>query len=139
MNRQKIESWIESEMSSMGALEAYSYHVGIYHGMQIVLKKIKSGTFDESPEVRPELQWFVKQMELKLQENGHKKHWSTLHPDYLIERLYQEASELWEAIGKRDASEIVKEAADVANFAMMIADVAEHINEVSEYGRYRET
>jgi NTP pyrophosphatase (non-canonical NTP hydrolase) len=137
MSQQKLIKWIQTEMDSMGKLEAYSYKVGIYHGMQKVLKEIQSGKFND--EVRSEVQWFCKQMESKLQENDHKKHWSTMHPDYLIERLYQEASELWEAIGKRDASEIVKEAADVANFAMMIADVAEHINEVSEYGRYRET
>lgn len=77
--------------------------------------------------VRPELQWFVKQMESKLQENDHKQHWSKLHQDYLIHRLYQEAGELWNAIRNEPPENIVKEAADVGNFAMMIADNAERM------------
>lgn len=89
-----------------------------------------------SDKIRPELQWFVKQMESKLQENDHKQHWSKLHPDYLIERLYQEAKELWEAVERRDPVEMVKEAADVANFAMMIADVAERVNRDSGLTRH---
>lgn len=77
-------------------------------------------------EARPEVQWFAKQMEAKLRANDHKRHWSECHPDYLIHRLYQEAGELWRAIEqKKPAHEVIQEAADVANFAMMIADVAE--------------
>lgn len=75
-------------------------------------------------EPRPEVQWFAKQMELKLKTNDHKKHWSQLHQDYLIHRLFQEAQELWEAIENRNVENIIQEAADVANFAMMIADNA---------------
>jgi len=77
--------------------------------------------------IRPELQWFSKRMEAKLQENDHKAHWYKLHQDYLIHRLYQEAGELWNAIRNEPAENIVKEAADVANFAMMIADNAERM------------
>lgn len=77
-------------------------------------------------DTRPEVQWFAKQMESKLQANDHKQHWSKCHPDYLIHRLYQEANELWRAIEqKKTAHEVIQEAADVANFAMMLADVAE--------------
>lgn len=75
--------------------------------------------------VRPEVQWFAKQMEAKLRANDHKQHWSKLQRIYLIERLFQEANELWLAIRNGEpVDNIVQEAADVANFAMMIADNA---------------
>jgi NTP pyrophosphatase (non-canonical NTP hydrolase) len=72
---------------------------------------------------RAEVAWFADQMELKLKENDHKVHWSECSLDFLIHRLYQEADELWNAIRDRKPSiEIIRECADVANFAMMIAD-----------------
>lgn len=78
------------------------------------------------PTIRPEVRWFAKRMEAKLRANDHKQHWSKLHKDYLIERLFQEANELWLAIRNGESAEnIIQEAADVANFAMMIADNAE--------------
>lgn len=76
------------------------------------------------PDPRPEVQWFSRRMELKLRANDHKPHWSGMHTDYLIHRLFQEADELWMALQYGESAEnIVQEAADVANFAMMIADV----------------
>lgn len=94
---------------------------------------------DELPNPRPEVNWFAKQMELKLRANDHKRHWSEVHLDYLIDRLFQEANELWRAIQNGEpAANIVKEAADVANFAMMIADNAERqaapVDESRVYG-----
>lgn len=83
-------------------------------------------------EVRPELQWFAKQMESKLRKNDHKLHWSQINTGYLTARLYQEYQELLEAI--RDGKppvEIAEEAADVANFAMMIADNAERYKQAA--------
>lgn len=74
---------------------------------------------------RPEVQWFARRMEKKLQANDHKQHWSKCNNDYLIHRLYQEAHELWSAIQNGEPIEnIISEAADVANFALMIADNA---------------
>lgn len=37
--------WIRNKMKSMGAPPAFSYKVGIYHGMEKVLKKIESSEF----------------------------------------------------------------------------------------------
>lgn len=74
--------------------------------------------------IRPEVQWFAEQMEKKLQQNDHKKHWSTLNQIHLFTRLHHEMVELREAIAYRDPSEVVKEAADVANFCLFIADNA---------------
>jgi NTP pyrophosphatase (non-canonical NTP hydrolase) len=80
--------------------------------------------------IRPELQWFVQQMEQKLKENDHKQHWNNYDIDYLIHRIYEEQDELEIAITQKlSAKEIIKECADVANFAMMIADNVSQRNE----------
>lgn len=77
--------------------------------------------------MRQVLEWFAEEMEKKLQENDHKVHWSEVDGDYLISRMEQEMVELMKAIidvrfGSGDPKEVIYEAADVANFAMMIAD-----------------
>lgn len=81
--------------------------------------------------IREEVQWFSQEMEKKLIENDHKQHWSGIPVAYLEMRLKQEVEELEEAImefhlGKGSVDLIVKEAADVGNFAMMIADAYSH-------------
>jgi phosphoribosyl-ATP pyrophosphohydrolase len=80
--------------------------------------------------IRPELEWFVQQMEQKLKENDYKQHWHNYDIDYLIHRIYEEQDELEIAITQKlSAKEIIKECADVANFAMMIADNVSQKNE----------
>ena len=87
-------------------------------------------------QVREPVRWFAEQMEEKLRANDHKPHWSIAHPDYLIHRLFQEVNELWRAMeGELTADEVIKEAADVANFAMMIADNARRINAPEKEGK----
>lgn len=90
--------------------------------------------------VRPVVQWFAEQMEAKLKANDHKTGWLKDEPESLLKRLNHERKELanaiaWRAVDVgRSADEgvkfidvsneaIIKEAADVANFAMMIADL----------------
>lgn len=70
--------------------------------------------------LRPPVMWFANEMERQLQENDYKAGWSSLSAKWMLNRLKQEVRELERAIiaGK----EVVEEAADVANFAMMIAD-----------------
>lgn len=72
---------------------------------------------------RPEVEAFADAMEAKLRANDHKRGWRECNLQYLSMRLTQEREELRQAI-ERDATpqEILDEAADVANFAMMIAD-----------------
>ncbi len=68
---------------------------------------------------------FVLAMDEKLSENIHKHSWRNMSYIDLLRRLNDECTELTRAIqdgGSPD--EIVLEAADVANFAMMIADKA---------------
>lgn len=67
---------------------------------------------------------FVDVMLEKLGENRYKGHWSDMSQKWLLNRLRQETGELRRAIEGGKATEIAREAADVANFAMMIADNA---------------
>ena len=76
--------------------------------------------------------WFARKMEAKLRENDHKNHWSGCGFDYLFNRLREETVELDKTYisdgDKADFNEVQKEAADIANFAMMIADNARKSN-----------
>lgn len=71
---------------------------------------------------REQVKWFADQMELKLKENDHKGDWDGCSIDYLIQRLYEEFTELFAIIHTNDKELIISECADVSNFAMMIAD-----------------
>ncbi|BFH63945.1 hypothetical protein [Paenibacillus azoreducens] len=71
-------------------------------------------------EPRAEIQWFAQQMETKLRENDWKGGWKDCRIQYLLEKLDEEVHELSGCISNEEA---IKEAADVANIAMMIADL----------------
>jgi len=76
-------------------------------------------------ELRPAVHMFAKDMEARLRKNGHKTGWRNLRDSHLVSRLVQELGELlkllnFHSIEFRDA--VIDECADVANFAMMIAD-----------------
>jgi NTP pyrophosphatase (non-canonical NTP hydrolase) len=58
----------------------------------------------------------------KLRENRHKAHWKHVDRQWLMDRMMDEIYELNEAIADDDPLSISLECADVANFAMMIAD-----------------
>lgn len=82
-----------------------------------------------------ELLAFTRIMDTKLQENQHKGHWRDrpeMTPNILFDRLIDEVWELRKELiaikyGKTDGKKISREAADVANFAMMISDVCSTI------------
>ncbi len=76
---------------------------------------------------RAEVVWFADAMERKLRENDHKRHWRDMPLQYLSMRLTQERKELYAAIASGDAAKVLDESADVANFAMMVADVARYL------------
>ena len=66
---------------------------------------------------------FVQVMEEKLRANAHKGGWRACTMGYLLRRLGEETAELRRAIkAGKPRAEVVREAADVANFCMMIAD-----------------
>ena len=83
---------------------------------------------------RREVQWFAQEMEAKLRENDYKGHWEECRFEELFPRIREEADELLvkahplqldtidEKLTQEDACELIRECADIANFAMMIAD-----------------
>ena len=65
---------------------------------------------------------FAEIMISKLNENNHKSGWKNCTNSYLLKRLREEVDELEKAlINGKGHFEIGREAADVANFAMMVA------------------
>lgn len=78
---------------------------------------------------RPEVLAFACVMERKLRLNDHKGGWTKDHPRSLITRIIEETRELervavgaWARSSAASSLEVVDEAADVGNFAMMVAD-----------------
>jgi len=72
--------------------------------------------YDES------VNWFAQLMKDELIINDEKGDWSDCAVDFLLNRLAEEVKELTEAVHYDVGAEFVKsEAADVANFALMIA------------------
>lgn len=64
------------------------------------------------------------EMKVKLEANRHKLHWRSplVQTEYLALRLYEEVAELLAAVRSGVRADAWAEAADVANFAAMLAD-----------------
>lgn len=77
--------------------------------------------------LRPALAWFAGKMEEVLRNNDWKGGWEALSPEEALERLAQEVAELKRADGP--AARIL-EAADVANSALILADLVRQAVEV---------
>lgn len=80
---------------------------------------------------RDEVLEFSEDMEHQLSNNDHKGHWSGCTNAYLLRRLETECRELRRELEKSRVKpeRVIREAADVANFAMMIADNARQSGE----------
>ncbi len=88
----------------------------------------KNKSISESDiEIRPVIMSFAQRMEMKLRKNDYKGGWHNELTTHLQRRLLEEVIELFNAVGREDK---YNEAADVANFAMMIADVLPEIPKV---------
>jgi len=85
--------------------------------------------------LRPSVAWFAAQMEMKLRKyDDEKDGWEHCTFNYLFSALKEEIAELRDAWGPFGLCEddtlsdlkdkVVEEAADIANYAMMIADTA---------------
>ena len=66
---------------------------------------------------------FVDLMLEKLHKHRNKGHWENVNINDMWLRLVEEVDELFEAMYEGDSTEIHREAADVANFAMIISSV----------------
>jgi hypothetical protein len=89
----------------------------------------------EHEELRGEVLLFALAMERKLRQNDHKGGWKNEWSPRLLERLWEEHVELYAAI--ETGGDILGEAADIANFAMMIADVEGALEDVKSESRFR--
>jgi NTP pyrophosphatase (non-canonical NTP hydrolase) len=90
------------------------------------------------PSVRPLVLWFAQQIEAKLRENDDKKPgWHTETVPFLFNRLTEEVGELVLEITPEpwDKTAAIREAADVAGLAMMIADHMREGGPSAERGR----
>lgn len=79
--------------------------------------------------MNPRVDWFAEKMRYKLRQNTDKKDARQMNEWYLFVQLHQELDELQEAMESdyRDMlsiDAIIEECADIANYAMMIADKA---------------
>lgn len=72
----------------------------------------------------PELKMLSDAMKVKLMANAHRGKWENLDLDKAFDLLQGEVKELREAIENGNVVEILMESADLANYALMIADVA---------------
>jgi len=79
---------------------------------------------------RDEVRWFARQMEARLLANDHKGGWRDCPIEQLLYRINDEYIELLELVKTQPSNipAIISECADVANFAMMVAEV------VNRYG-----
>lgn len=71
-------------------------------------------------ECRTEVLKFARAMEERLRANDHKGGWKSEDPTWLLGRMLEEAHELAQAVPD---GAVLHEAADVANFCLMVADV----------------
>ena len=76
---------------------------------------------------RKSVLWFANQMESVLQENDDYLGWDDCYLYELMSKLLHEVAELQEVVGRGELDRVrceqaIKEAVDVANYAMMIAD-----------------
>lgn len=78
--------------------------------------------------MRESIRWFAERMEEKLACYDERDGWSECELDWLQARVSMELEELAEALRDEKYDEAVLEAADAANFLMMIADNCSRVN-----------
>ncbi len=72
--------------------------------------------------LRPEVRAFAEEMEKQLKANEHKGHWDDCKEDFLYDELDKNFQILDFALANNDMPEILRRCANIANFAMMLAD-----------------
>lgn len=123
-NANELRKWLEHNQDALViSIQATADEGNDYFH---VIYKEPEQTEETPIKPRESVQWFAEVMENKLRENDHKGGWDECNIDWLIHRLYQEAEELWREVRSNDKNyqNIISESADVADFAMMIADKA---------------
>ncbi|WP_019998743.1 hypothetical protein [Aureimonas ureilytica] len=127
--------------SSKNATRALGEVSGHFADMEDRVKAYYSGLREQpfaapvpiSGEVRPEVAAFALRMEARLRENDHKPGWKNEHPQWLTDQSTRHAAKLALAMDRllndgvrnldANRNAVPTAAADLANFAMMVADV----------------
>ncbi|MEA3272449.1 MAG: hypothetical protein U9P90_02170 [Patescibacteria group bacterium] len=68
---------------------------------------------------------FVLKMREKMYNNIHKMLWKECKYGYLFKKLLEATEKLAKAIVNYEKENIIKESVDIANYAMMLSDIAE--------------
>ena len=89
----------------------------------IIYDLITEAIAHQCAQPRPAVQKFAEQMEKVLQEHEDKGGWDQMNPFDLLPTLKQQVCDLEEAMDDGADDQAIKEATDVANYAMMIADI----------------
>lgn len=92
--------------------------------LQTGAKPLMIAVPDELADLRPDLQRFFDAMIYKLRRNKTKGRWEDLDLDKTLSLLRGEITELEEAVAEGSSMEILMEAADAGNFAMIAANIA---------------
>ncbi|UOF80423.1 triphosphate pyrophosphohydrolase mazG-like domain protein [Caudoviricetes sp.] len=116
-----VSAWFTSYFSDEGLVAICAK--GHDRLAEIPVPPAKEDTGNQT--LRPVVSWFAEEMEKRLTKNDHKPGWDSDSFEALFKRLNDEALELEMAYyGGSPDDEFIQEAADIANFAMMIADNA---------------
>ncbi|WP_174888015.1 hypothetical protein [Bacillus albus] len=81
--------------------------------------------------IRGEVKWFAEHMESKLQENEHKTGWTDCTVDFLSSQIQKNLNELNSMFEELPANysvfsaNVIRQCSDIANYAMMIADISD--------------
>jgi len=91
--------------------------------LQTGAKPLMIAVPDELASLRPDLQRFFDAMIYKLRRNKNKGRWEDLNLERSFELLQGEVVELDQALAEGSSVEVLMEAADVANFALIVANI----------------
>lgn len=78
--------------------------------------------------MREAVKVFAERMEQELKKNDFRGSWKNQNPEMTLAKLWDEVYDLDDQVeafldGKGDPQQILKEAVDVANYAMFVADI----------------
>lgn len=74
-------------------------------------------------DVREEVKWFAGEMEKKLRKNDWRPEWKDAEPEYLLDLFHGHVRKFEQSLCDGNEEKVTQDAADVANFAMMLADI----------------
>ena len=130
----KDHEHVIGEFSTYDAFYAYSMAVkrlGQYEDTGLTPEEI-AGLQEEALDVRPEVKWFAGEMEKQLGANEHKGGWQDCDSSFLLEELHKNYDELFWLTLDDPLEDICRRAANIANFAMMVADNVKKALEVGK-------